>query len=458
MQFTSRLSRVTGLLVLLLTMLATVVASPAASAQSGDSSIEVHNRICPQDYQGQNFFEDCHANAPDPGLPFTFTDGVTREGTTNENGNIGFANLPAGTYTITGGAPGEFTNYYVYCAVGTEAESNQEQIPVQYVTGGIQLDLPAGTNVICDWYTIPLGQNGAPAPTATAETDTFDLPIYKLLCEEAPDTTAASDFVMMGTAPPAGCEQFAGVTVTVAAADGTVLGSCVTQAAAPCYVNVPIGATVYVTEDLTTVPEGYVPLNGETIEQEIPAFSEAWTLFINVRSQPPTPVPTATQVPPTPAPTATQVPPTATAIPVEPGQLLQIHEGACSESEEELGRVLVTLTDLRAPLQEEDLTTDVVIAETSSSTVPMTLDELIASDNAIVAYGEGDDSSPVACTEIAGPVNNNGELVLGLKEMDDSDYTGIVYLAPSDDGAQTSISVFLAEGLAEESIPATPGA
>jgi hypothetical protein len=253
---------------------------------------------------------------------------------------------------------------------------------------------------------------------------------------------------MMGTLP-AGCEQFAGVTVTVAAADGTVLGSCVTQATEPCYVNVPIGATVYATEDLTAVPEGYVPLNSETIEQEIPAFSEAWTLFINVRSQPPTPVPTATQMPPT-------VVPTATAIPVEPGQLLQIHEGACSE--EELGTVLFTLTDLRAPVQEENLTTDVVVAETSTSTVPMTLDELIASDNAIVAYGEGDNPSPVACTEIAGPVNNNSELVLGLKEIDDSDHTGIVYLAPSADGTQTDISVFLAEGLAEENIPATPGA
>lgn len=448
MRFTSRFSRMTGLLVLLLTMLAMLVTSPAASAQSGDSSIEVHNRICPQNYQGQNYFEDCHDNPPDPGLPFTFTDGVTREGTTNENGNIGFANLPAGTYTITGGAPGAYTNYVVYCAVGTEAESNQQQIPVEYVTGGIQFDLPASTNVICDWYTIPLSQNGEPAPTPTeaAAPDTFDLPIYKLLCEDDPGTTAASDFVMMGTLP-AGCEQFAGVTVTVAAADGTVLGSCVTQATEPCYVNVPIGATVYATEDLTAVPEGYVPLNGETIEQEIPAFSEAWTLFINVRSQPPTPVPTATQVVPT-----------ATAIPLEPGQLLQIHEGACSESEEELGTVLFTLTDLRAPVQEENVTTDVVVAETSTSTVPVTLDELIVSDNTIVAYGEGDDPSPVACTEIAGPVNNNGELVLGLKEVDDSNYTGIVYLAPSADGTQTDISVFLAEGLAEENLPATPGA
>lgn len=186
MHFTSRLSRVTGLLVLLFTMLATLAASPATSAQAGDSSIEVHNRICPQGYQGQNYFEDCHDNPPDPGLSFTFTNGVTREGTTDASGNIGFANLPAGTYTITGGAPGAYTEYYVYCAVGTEADPNQEQIPVEYVTGGVQFYLPADTNVICDWYTIPLAQDGAPTPTPAGQADTFDLPIYKLLCEYDP--------------------------------------------------------------------------------------------------------------------------------------------------------------------------------------------------------------------------------------------------------------------------------
>jgi hypothetical protein len=53
----------------------------------------------------------------------------------------------------------------------------------------------------------------------------------------------------------------------------------------------------------------------------------------------------------------------------------------------------------------------------------------------------------VACTAIAGQLNDSGELVLGLKEVENSDYAGIVYMAPRGNGSQVGVSVFLAEGL-----------
>lgn len=429
------MSRLMGAMALLLAMLATVVAAPTAAGQTGNSSIEIHNRVCPVEYEGQNFFEDCHDTIPDPGLPFTFSNGVTREGTTNEEGNVGFANLPAGTYTIIGGAPAEFADLVAYCSVGTAEVSDQEQIPVEYVNGGIQFDLPEDTNVICDWYNIPYDLQGE-------QPDTFDLPIYKLLCAEYPGDMAASDFVMGGVLP-AGCEQYGGVTVTIADEGGEVLGSCVTEATQPCYVNVPIGATVYATEDLTTVPAGYAPVNGETIVQEIPPASEAWILFVNVEVATPEP---------TPEPTPTQpVEPEPTLPPAEPGRMLQIHEGMCDPDQP--GTLAFELTDLRGTDAVDARFPDVVIAESSSSSVPVALDELLQGEYAIVAYSDDDDPTPVACTEIADALNDNNELVLGLRELDDSDHVGIAFLVDADDGSQTNISVFLAEGLEEEATP-----
>lgn len=426
-----RPSHIAGGLALILAMLAALLSTPGATAQTGDSSIEVHNRLCPTEYEGENWFEDCHSNVPDPGLPFTFSNDVTREGTTNEDGNVGFANLPAGTYTITGGVPGEFADHVVYCAIGTEAESNQDQIPVEYVTGGVQLDLPANTNVICDWYEIPYDLQGQ-TPTATAQPEMFDLPIYKLLCDSAPADTAATDFVMMGTMPD-GCQQLGGVSVIVTAADDTVLGSCETQSTEPCYVTVPVGSTVYATEDPTTVPDGYVPVLGETIEYTIEPATEAWILFINVP--------------------AVQTPPPPTETPVdEAGRMVSIHEGNCTQ--EEPGTLVTELTDLQRPDTADDA--NVVIAETSSSVVSLTLDDLTGSEHALIAYSDDDTRTPVACTVLAGETNPNSELVLGLQEQNNSGYTGIVYLAPTGDGSETGVSVFLAEGLSEDSTPSTP--
>ncbi len=395
--------------------------APAA----GDSSIEVHNRICPEGYEGEDFFADCHDNVPDPGLSFTFTDGVTREGTTNENGNVGFANLPTDTYTITGGAPGEFTDYAVYCAVGTEGNSNQEQIPVEYVTGGIQLDLPASTNVICDWYTIPVSQRG------DTTQEQFDLPIFALACDTEPDATARNDFVMMGTVP-SGCEQYAGASVTVSTPDGSTYGTCETSATDPCYVTVATGANLVATIDTSTLPADTMVLGGDTQKIEIPQASEAWVLFVAVP---------AVQTPEA---------PTATAAPLPPGRSVEIVAGTCKP--DGLTQTVVDLTDLRRPSDGDTVgQPDAIVAETSTSTIPVSLDDLLASDHVVVAYpmnGDPSQADPVACAPIGGQINDSGELVLGMREMNGSGYAGIVYMAPTGDGSQTGVTVFLAEGLA----------
>ncbi|MGE3797717.1 MAG: hypothetical protein AB7G88_07730 [Thermomicrobiales bacterium] len=403
---------------------------PTATAlpENDDGSIEVHNRVCPTDYSGDNWFEDCHANVPDPGLPFTFSDGVTRNGTTNENGNVGFAGLPSGIYEIIGGAPGEFTDYFVYCA----EEATTEQVPVEYVTGGIQLELSPNTNLVCDWYTVPLSQNGE--PTATSEPAAFDLPIYALQCAAEPGQQAIQDFVTRGILPD-GCEQLQGVSVSVTDVNGQALGACVTEATAPCYVRVPIGQTVIATQDLSTVPPGFVPIGGGTREVGIEPQTEASTLFVNVRAQPTATVP---------------APPTQTPLPE--GRSLLLIAGSCENIIQ--ANVVLELDDLRLP--EGDLIgqSAAITAESSTSTVERSLEQLTSEDHAIVAYGMNDfdaTGDPEACAPLGGVINSDGELIVGLVELNNSDLTGIVYLAPADaDEMQTVISAFLAEGLSDD--------
>lgn len=430
-------TRVTASIAMLFGFLAMVAVPQPVAAQTGDSSIEVHDRICPVGYEGGNFFGDCHDTVPDPGLAFTFTNvdtGEAWEGTTNENGNVGFGNLPEGTYTIVGGAPGSYAEHIVYCSVGTEETSNQGQVPVEYVSGGVQLTLPADTNLICDWYELPYDLQGEPNATAPAQ-ELFDLPVYTLLCVEDPGA-AASDFVMGGVLPD-GCEQYGGALVTIYTQAGEAYGSCETAIAEPCYVTVDIGATVIATVDTTTLPAGYTVVGGETQEVLVPPASEAWVLFVTV----PTAEPTA--VPATPA----------DVVPVE-GRDIAIHEGTCDPDGP--GEVVIELTDLTSPEPESGTVTDenVTVAETSSTLVGLTLAELTGDDHVVVAYADDGERTPVACTPIGGDLNDNGELVLGLREANDSGYAGIVYLRESEEG--TAISVFLAEGLAEEESEATP--
>lgn len=463
MRIDSRFSRMAGMLVVLLTLLAVPAGITAAQEDTGNSSITVHNRICPQDYDGQDYFQDCHDNVPDPGLPFTFSDGVTRDGTTNDEGNVGFANLPAGTYTITGGVPGEFADTYVYCAVGTEATPNQEQIDVEYVTGGIQIDLPENTNVICDWYNIPENLQGpTPVPTEAPTQEPTEGPatnssvtIHDRICPpgyEGQDFfddchgtladpgvpfTIGDGVTQNGTTNEDGNVGFANLPADTYAITGGTGGF------ADLSVSCAIGTEAESNQeqiDVTYVTGG--------IQIDLPADTNVICDWYNIPAAGP-----ATVAP-------TETPPTATAtMPAEPGRTLQIRTGTCEPGQ--IGSSVVDLTDLRAPEPEDTgtgATANVVIAETSSSTVPMSLDELRDGTYIVVAYSEDDTSDPVACTGIAGPLNEDGELVIGLQEMDDSGYAGIVYLVQGSNANETNISVFLAEGLSHERAPATPAA
>ncbi len=116
------------------------------------------------------------------------------------------------------------------------------------------------------------------ARSASAQGLTVDLPIVAFTCPSDPgDVSLARGNI------PAECEEVAGVAFTVRAEDGTVLGTCTTDASGTCRVTVPApdGPTpVLVVEDVETVPAGYVPR--ENPVESFIGVPEAGALVINL--------------------------------------------------------------------------------------------------------------------------------------------------------------------------------
>lgn len=134
---------------------------------------------------------------------------------------------------------------------------------------------------------------------------------------------------------------------------------------------------------------------------------------------------------------------TPEAVEATPPRPVHIHSGNC----EELGDVVVPLTDLTAPTGERvGQRNRATVAETSFTTVPLTLDAILAADHAINAHLSADEiETYIACGELGGVIGPDGTLVVGLHSQSDSGFSGIAFLSPGADGASTEVSVFIAE-------------
>lgn len=107
-----------------------------------------------------------------------------------------------------------------------------------------------------------------------------------------------------------GCEPAAGVAFTVTLPSGEEIGACTTEidtmqdrTAGFCSVEVPLG-TLVVTEDLSTVTEGYAPVENPRTVEIGPQDPDRTTYlptagFVNVAQAEPTPEPTQSVARPT---------------------------------------------------------------------------------------------------------------------------------------------------------------
>lgn len=134
---------------------------------------------------------------------------------------------------------------------------------------------------------------------------------------------------------------------------------------------------------------------------------------------------------------------TPAAAGASPPRPVHIHAGNCDE----LGEVVVPLTDLTAPTGDRvGQRNRATVAETSFTSVPLTLDAILAEDHAINAHLSADEiETYIACGELGGVIGPDGTLVIGLHPQGDSGFYGIAFLSPGADGASTDVSVFLAE-------------
>jgi hypothetical protein len=144
-----------------------------------------------------------------------------------------------------------------------------------------------------------------------------------------------------------------------------------------------------------------------------------------------------------------------------------IHSGDCDE----LGEVIQPLTSLTVPVGAVSGNRDAVIAEAAFTSIPQSLDELLAEDHALKVHLSADQiQTYLACGDIGGAADADGALIVGMKELDDSGYAGIAYLVPAANGS-TSVSVMIAqvvgdqaagavseEAAADQATPAATGA
>ena len=124
-----------------------------------------------------------------------------------------------------------------------------------------------------------------------------------------------------------------------------------------------------------------------------------------------------------------------------------IHSGSC----EELGDVVVPLTDVQEREGEQAGTGMVHAIKGSHTVADMSLDDVLASPHAINVHLSGEEiGTYIACGDIAGvvfPDDDDGErmLILGLGELNDSGHTGIAWISEESDGAQIEVAVNLIE-------------
>ena len=123
-----------------------------------------------------------------------------------------------------------------------------------------------------------------------------------------------------------------------------------------------------------------------------------------------------------------------------------IHSGTCAE----LGDVVVPLNDLAAPDGEFTGPESAVAVTLSENVVDVPLQEIIDGGHAINVHLSNDEiGTYIACGDIGGVITTDEggrqEMMIGLAEMNDSGYTGTVWIGPSADGTQTELSVILLE-------------
>jgi hypothetical protein len=233
------------------------------------------------------------------------------------------------------------------------------------------------------------------------------------------------------------CAPAGGVVINVALESGESIGSCTLKISYPpsggvtagCGVEgVPFNSTLIISEDSASLPKGYEPINSPqtfVTTDVIPGGGEGSVIsFTNVLQ------------------------PDSGGEPPAVYRMTNLYGGTCDEVDMQNGYYPLSPVVMA---QGEPVGQSIAIeAETGYQTVNILLDTLIDEPHVIAVHETlRPESAIIACGEIGGVNDRDGELVIGLKEMNNSGFTGIARFSYNPEDAQkTDIAVYLAKGLA----------
>lgn len=138
-----------------------------------------------------------------------------------------------------------------------------------------------------------------------------------------------------------------------------------------------------------------------------------------------------------------------------------IHSGTCDE----LGDVVAPLSNLVFDDEDEAMSTaatpmaSTMAGETpvavSVTNVDLSLDDILAEPHAFNAHDPNDTSIYIACGNITGTPDEQGNLFIGVAEDNGSGLSGTVWLVDDGTGAGTVVTVFLVGEYESTAAPAT---
>jgi hypothetical protein len=185
-------------------VLAVPAATPAAAqTQPGTGAIEVHLSQCPEGYDGDNIYNDCHADGL-TGVEISIA-GPTSDTKTTEGGTgaVRFGAAPAGTYTITAGLADSGQTYRTYCSL----ENADTRVPMSPPdANGAAVEVGEGQAIVCDIAVVPPAgesdQSGDEQPAAPPQ-QPGSVTINAVTCPEGTDPAAGFDVLASACATPA---------------------------------------------------------------------------------------------------------------------------------------------------------------------------------------------------------------------------------------------------------------
>ena len=180
-----------GYVVAMALVLGARAAEPVSAEEPGTETLTVYGAVCPVDYAGDRFFEDCYA-APAVGASYQVRNTETGErrpsgggfATANDAGLVAFEDLSGlapGTIQILAEAPDEvaipggYTVPTVACTAGGDRTVDVAILESGFTGRIVELEVQAGTDLRCAVYFVPVSLQESGDSTKSDEVSAADV-------------------------------------------------------------------------------------------------------------------------------------------------------------------------------------------------------------------------------------------------------------------------------------------